>query len=139
MSPERQIEWNIPDGLEAYADEGLLRIAMENLLQNAWKFTRKTPMARIEVGETEDGGQRVHYIRDNGVGFDMAHADKLFKPFQRLHSMSEFEGTGIGLALVMRIVHRHNGKVWAEASPDAGAGFYFVLDGKMADAEPAGQ
>ena len=108
-----------------------MRIVLENLLGNAWKFTGNRTKARIEFGETgTDGEERVYYIRDNGVGFDMAYADKLFQAFQRLHSATDFEGTGIGLATVARIVHRHGGRVWAEAAMDQGATIYFTLSTK---------
>ncbi|MDP1672690.1 MAG: ATP-binding protein, partial [Burkholderiales bacterium] len=109
------------------ADAGLLRIALENLLRNAWKFTGRRPDSVLEVGFSGAHGETTYFVRDNGVGFDMAYANKLFGAFQRLHSESEFEGTGIGLALVQRIIRRHGGNVWAEAGPGAGACFYFTL------------
>ena len=127
--PARAVEWVIAEGLEVYADEGLLGIVMENLLQNAWKFTRGRTPARIEVGATRIEDDVAYFVKDNGAGFDMTYAEKLFRPFQRLHTPAEFEGTGIGLALVLRIVHRHNGRVWAEGQPQAGACFYFILHG----------
>ncbi len=125
--PARRVEFIIADGVTAYGDPHLLRVGMENLLGNSWKFTGKNPAARIEFGATHGDGRAVYYIRDNGVGFDMAYADKLFGAFQRLHPNSEFEGTGIGLATVQRIIHRHNGRVWAEGKINEGATFYFSL------------
>ena len=125
--PARRVEFIIADGVTAYGDPHLLRVGMENLLGNSWKFTGKNPAARIEFGATHGDGRAVYYIRDNGVGFDMAYADKLFGAFQRLHPNSEFEGMGIGLATVQRIIHRHNGRVWAEGKINEGATFYFSL------------
>jgi hypothetical protein len=125
--PERQVEFRIAEGLTVQADSGLLRAALENLLINAWKFTSKQPKVIIEVGAQQRGGQMTYFVHDNGVGFDMAHAGHLFGAFQRLHSTSEFPGTGIGLATVQRIIHRHGGRIWAEANPGEGATFYFTL------------
>jgi light-regulated signal transduction histidine kinase (bacteriophytochrome) len=106
----------------------MLRIALENLLENAWKYTTKARQPQIEVGAAQNGGPAVYYVRDNGAGFDMRYADKLFGAFQRLHNEQEFSGTGIGLATVQRIVHRHGGRIWADAVVDAGASFYFTLE-----------
>jgi two-component system, sensor histidine kinase len=125
--PDRPVTFEIEPGLTVHGDPGLLRVAMENLLGNSWKFTRKHPEARIEVRSTDHDGQRTFFVRDDGAGFDMAYADKLFHPFQRLHSAEEFEGTGIGLATVQRIVHRHGGRVWGEGALEKGATFYFTL------------
>ena len=122
--PGRQIDCVIQPGLRAQADPHLLAMALENLLSNAWKFTARTEAPRIEVGA---GVQGAFYIRDNGAGFEMAFAPKLFKAFQRLHSAQEFEGTGIGLAIVQRIIRRHGGRIWAQAEPQRGATFFFTL------------
>jgi len=126
--PERIVEVKIEDGIKARGDDRLLRIALENLLGNAWKFTSKQPSSRIEFGvQAGDAGEDVFFVRDNGAGFDMAYADKLFGAFQRLHSIDEFEGTGVGLATVQRIIRRHGGRIWAESQPGRGATFYFTL------------
>lgn len=124
---ERQVEFVIAQGMVATGDARLLRIVLENLLGNAWKFTGKRPRARIELGVTQDDGHRVYFVRDDGAGFDMAYANKIFGAFQRLHAMTEFSGTGIGLATVQRIIHRHGGRIWAEAAVGQGATFYFTL------------
>ncbi len=127
--PERSIEVQIAEGLTAEGDPGLVRALLENLLSNAWKFSSRRGDARVEVGATQRDGQRAYFVRDNGVGFEPAQAEKLFQPFHRLHTVAEFEGTGVGLATVHRIVTRHGGRVWAEATPGAGATFYFTLGG----------
>ncbi len=127
QEPERNVRFDVAAGLTARADPRLLRVALENLLGNAWKFTACRPEARIELGaDTNDTGT-VYFVRDNGAGFDMAYVHKLFGAFQRLHDAAEFPGTGIGLATVQRIVHKHGGRVWAEAAVDRGAAFYFTL------------
>src|SRR6185503_557894 len=113
----------------AQGDPRLVRAALENLIGNAWKFSSKTDQPRIEIGALADGGRKVFYVRDNGAGFDMAYANKLFGAFQRLHSAGEFSGTGIGLATVQRIVQRHGGRIWADAQPEKGAVFFFTLEG----------
>jgi signal transduction histidine kinase len=125
--PERQIELHIQDGLTITADPGLIRVALGNLLNNAWKFTSKRASAHIEFGQAVVNGAAAFFVRDNGAGFDPAYADRLFGAFQRLHGMTEFAGTGIGLATVQRIIHRHGGRVWAESAVDCGATFYFTL------------
>ena len=124
---DRRIQFAIQPGLTACGDAPLLEVALTNLLNNAAKFTGKVAEAQIEVGCTEHEGRPAFYVRDNGAGFDMAHAPSLFGPFQRLHRVSEFPGTGIGLATVQRIIHRHGGRIWAEAQVDQGATFYFTL------------
>lgn len=125
--PERQVTFTIAPDVVVIADPGLLRIAMENLLNNAWKYTSKHAQACIEFGTQQQGHETVYFVRDDGAGFDMAFADKLFGAFQRLHQMTEFEGTGIGLATVWRIIQRHGGKVWAEGAIERGATFFFSL------------
>lgn len=126
--PDRRLEITIAAGLVTQGDGRLLQAALENLLGNAWKFTRRKTQARIEFGRTERAVQNgAFFVRDDGDGFDMAYADKLFAPFQRLHRQSEFPGTGIGLATVQRIVYRHGGRIWAEGAVGQGATFYFTL------------
>jgi signal transduction histidine kinase len=126
--PDRRVAWAIEAGLSANGDENLVAIALENLIGNAWKFTAKRESARIEVGASERDGERVFFVRDNGAGFDMAYAPRLFRVFERLHPEAEFNGTGIGLVTVQRIIRKHGGTIWAEAAPDAGATFYFTLE-----------
>jgi PAS domain S-box-containing protein len=125
--PARQVQFVIDDELEAVGDPRLLSLVMENLIGNAWKFTRNREGARIEVGSSRDNGQQVFFVRDNGAGFDMSFASKLFGVFQRLHTSAEFEGTGVGLATVQRIITRHGGRIWAHAQLDSGATFSFTL------------
>jgi light-regulated signal transduction histidine kinase (bacteriophytochrome) len=125
--PGRVVDVVLPERVIVDADRGLTRALLDNLLSNAWKFTSKRARARIELGETQSDGERAIFVRDNGAGFDQAHAAKLFRAFQRLHQVTDFEGTGIGLATVHRIVSRHGGRVWAHGEPDAGATFYFTL------------
>jgi signal transduction histidine kinase len=138
--PDRKVDMQIWEGMRASADGRLLRAALENLIGNAWKFSSKTQAPRIEVGAVRDGAQTSFFVRDNGAGFDMAFASKLFGAFQRLHTPQEFQGTGIGLATVQRIVHRHGGRIWADATPGKGAVFFFTLDaGEPAAAAQAGQ
>jgi light-regulated signal transduction histidine kinase (bacteriophytochrome) len=125
--PKRQLEFTIQPAITAFGDGRLLEVALTNLLQNAVKFSGSRAHARIQFDAVEREGQTVFTVRDNGVGFDMAYASHLFGPFQRLHSDSEFPGSGIGLATVQRVIHRHGGRVWAEAEPGQGATFYFTL------------
>jgi len=126
-NPNRQVETVVEDQIIAEVDARLLKIVIENLLGNAWKFTGRISTPKIEFGASEQDGGPVYYVRDNGVGFDMAYADKLFGVFQRLHSSEEFEGTGIGLAIAERIIQRHGGRIWAQSAPGQGATFYFVV------------
>lgn len=133
MEPDRVVEVSIEEGLSVYGDVRLLRIALENVLGNAWKFTRHEPKGRIMVGAMQSDGRPVYFFRDNGAGFDSAYVEKLFGAFQRLHTTAEFEGTGIGLATVQRIVHRHGGRVWAEGEVGQGASIFFTLDPGVLD------
>jgi len=132
--PGRQVDVTVADGLTGSGDSRLLRLMLHNLLANAWKFTGKQPTPRIEVGSARDGAGEVFYVRDNGAGFSMRYADKLFDPFQRLHPSAEYEGSGLGLAIVQRILGRHGGRVWADSEPDRGATFYFTLTAAVEDA-----
>jgi PAS domain S-box-containing protein len=139
----REIRWEIDPLWTAHCDSALVAQVFVNLLSNAIKFTRVRAQAVIQIGQTGMNGQRVIFVRDNGAGFDMAHAGKLFGVFQRLHKAAEFEGTGIGLANVQRIVHKHGGRIWAEAAPDQGATFFLTLpdapplpDALSSDANP---
>jgi light-regulated signal transduction histidine kinase (bacteriophytochrome) len=129
LAPERRVAWVIAPGLTATADAHLIRVLLDNLFSNAWKFTSKHPQARIEFGATEVAGEKapVFFVRDDGAGFDMTYADKLFGAFQRLHGMGEFPGTGIGLATCQRVVHRHGGRIWGQAAVEQGATFFFTL------------
>jgi light-regulated signal transduction histidine kinase (bacteriophytochrome) len=125
--PERRVNVVVQDGMSAFGDPGLLRGVLENLIGNAWKFTSKRADALIEVGARQENAATVFFVRDNGAGFDPAYAHLLFAPFQRLHRESDFPGTGVGLAVVQRIVHRHGGRVWADGSIDGGATFSFTI------------
>ncbi|MCU7376257.1 ATP-binding protein [Paucibacter sp. O1-1] len=127
QQPERAMRWEIDEGMTVQADQALMWIAMQNLLENAWKFTGKSQQPVIHVGVEEQEGRRICFVADNGVGFDMAYAGRLFGAFQRLHHESEFSGTGIGLAIVQRIFLRHGAKIWVHAQPDRGATFFFNL------------
>jgi light-regulated signal transduction histidine kinase (bacteriophytochrome) len=125
--PTREVQLEITPGMEVSADPRLLRIALENLVSNAWKYTSRTAQARVSIGTQAGENGPVYFVRDNGVGFDMKYVDKLFVPFQRLHPETEFPGNGIGLVTVQRIIARHGGRIWADAKPDEGATFYFTL------------
>lgn len=127
-NPERKLDFHAPAMLEAFGDARLMRIVLENLLGNAFKFTAKKPIARIELGSMYANGILTYFVRDNGAGFDMAYANKLFGPFQRLHRFEDFPGTGVGLATVQRIIRRHGGEIWVEAGVDKGATFFFTLE-----------
>jgi len=129
--PERQVNIVIQPGMIANADSDLIQNALQNLFDNAWKYSKNKADAKIEFGAMEKDGDTVYYVRDNGAGFDMKYVDKLFSAFQRLHSDDEFEGTGIGLATVSRIIHRHGGKIWAEGAVNSGATFYFTLNNPL--------
>jgi signal transduction histidine kinase len=124
---ERSVEWVIHDGMEAYGDSRLLRIVLDNLLGNAWKYTSKHDHARIEFSQERHNGGYAFYVKDDGAGFDPAYTQRLFGAFQRLHGITEFSGTGVGLATVHRIIHRHGGEVWAEGAVEKGATFYFTI------------
>jgi light-regulated signal transduction histidine kinase (bacteriophytochrome) len=126
-NPERRVDFVIAPGIIGVGDGSLVRVAIENLIGNAWKFTSRQPKARIEFGAVDQDGSMVYFVRDNGAGFDMSFVDKLFGAFQRLHTVEEFPGTGIGLPTVQRIVRRHGGTVWAEAEVGRGATFWFTL------------
>jgi light-regulated signal transduction histidine kinase (bacteriophytochrome) len=125
--PNRRVGWHIDPGLRARADRRLMHAALHNLLENAWKFTSHRDVAEISFGRGEQKGLSAYYVRDNGVGFDPGQAASLFTAFQRLHPGDEYGRLGIGLATVERIIHRHGGRIWAEAAPDKGATFYFTL------------
>jgi signal transduction histidine kinase len=126
-APERTLAWEVTAGLVATGDPRLLASVLENLLGNAWKYTSATASPRIEFGAREEGGETVYFVRDNGIGFDMGDAGRLFRPFSRLHPDGKFAGTGVGLATVQHIVQRHGGRVWAEGAPGKGATFFFTL------------
>lgn len=127
--PERLVEFRIEEGLEAFADSHLMRIVLENLLGNAWKFTSKRESACVEFGRSHCDGRPSYFVRDNGAGFNPAYAGRLFGAFQRLHDKNDFPGTGVGLATVQRIIHRHGGHIWAESAVEKGATFNFTLGG----------
>ena len=123
----RDIVWNIGELSEAYGDPVMLRLVFDNLISNALKYSRRCTQAHVQIGSTAGPEEVVCFVRDNGVGFEMEYAHNLFRIFQRLHRADEFEGTGVGLAIVRRIIERHGGRVWAEGAVDKGATFYFSL------------
>jgi len=125
--PMRDVEYAVDPGLKTTGDNNFLRIVLDNLLKNAWKFTRNNPHACIKFAMIEQRDEKIFYVQDNGIGFDMAYIEKLFEPFQRLHSEEEFKGTGLGLAIVKRIINCHFGRIWAESRVGEGATFYFSL------------
>jgi len=127
QEPARSISFSAVDIANARCDRRLMKIAIHNLLDNAWKFSEKIDDAKIEFGITEQGGKTVFFVKDNGAGFELTHKEKLFTPFQRLHPSEEFEGTGIGLATVQRVINRHGGQIWAESVVDEGSIFYFTI------------
>jgi light-regulated signal transduction histidine kinase (bacteriophytochrome) len=127
-NPTRIVDIDIKSNLTTFGDKRLLQIALDNLLGNAWKYTQKTENPKFTFGMKDLNGKRIYFIKDNGAGFDMTYANKLFGAFQRLHTSKEFEGTGVGLATVQRIIRRHGGNIWAEAEVGKGATFYFTLD-----------
>ena len=137
MEPDRRVEFTITRGMTVRGDAPLLEIMMENLLGNAWKYTSRRSLARIEFSvltssektTADKGGETVFFVRDNGIGFDMAYAGKLFRAFHRLHTADEFPGAGIGLATVQRVVHSHGGRMWAEGAVEKGTTVYFTLSG----------
>ncbi len=127
-APDRQIEFVTPPALVVDGDERFLRVLLDNLYSNAWKYSSKREQTRIELGSFEQDGSRVYFVRDNGAGFDMARATELFQPFRRLHTTEEFTGVGLGLATCKRIVERHGGRIWVESQVGQGTTFYFTLD-----------
>jgi light-regulated signal transduction histidine kinase (bacteriophytochrome) len=133
--PHRRVEVVIADALAATGDSHLILVALDNLLSNAWKFTSRREHAVVEVGALRQDGEQVLFVRDNGAGFDMRYAGKLFDPLQRLHTATDFEGNGIGLAIVHRIVSRHGGRIWAESEPGKGAAFFFTLSSSSTNQE----
>ncbi len=136
-SPERNVTFTIESGIVTRGDPRLLRVLLENLIGNAWKYTSRHPTAHIAVGRIQQGDEAVYYVRDDGAGFDPTYADKLFRPFQRLHTVEEFDGAGVGLATSQRVVRRHGGRIWADAAPEKGATFFFTLPSPLEEPDPA--
>jgi light-regulated signal transduction histidine kinase (bacteriophytochrome) len=134
--PHREVVFVIADRLQVEADAVLMRVAITNLLENAWKYTGRCEQALISFGREVCNGQNVFVVRDNGAGFDMTYASKLFAPFQRLHSAREFPGSGVGLACVARVVHKHGGRIWADARTGEGAAFFFTIPDAVSDERP---
>lgn len=132
-APHRKVIFSTPHILPVRADRGMMKAAMLCLLENAWKFTAREETARIEFGVRREGSDNVYYLRDNGVGFDMRYAERLFGVFQRMHREGEFEGHGVGLAIAQRIIHRHGGRIWAEAEVGSGATFYFTISDTLSN------
>jgi len=126
-APGQNVAFECPSELIARGDAHLLRVALKNLLENAWKYTGSADRREVTVGMEKKGGKGVYFVRDNGIGFDMKDADQLFVPFKRLHNSKDFPGTGIGLSTVQRIIQRHGGTVWARSAKGEGATFYFTL------------
>lgn len=140
QNPHRDVQVEVTKCPPAEADPNLVKIVLENLLSNAWKFTEKKSSARIEIGSIEGfHGETIYYVQDDGAGFDMSYADKLFVPFQRLHTTDQFDGSGVGLATAQRIVHRHGGRIWADGAPGVGATFYFSLEPSLVREKLCGQ
>jgi light-regulated signal transduction histidine kinase (bacteriophytochrome) len=137
--PDRKAAFAISDSLDVHADPVLMRVALANLLGNAWKYTGRCPQALISFSKEGRHAQTVFSVRDNGAGFDMAYASKLFAPFQRLHSIREFPGSGVGLACVARVIHKHGGRIWADARTGEGAAFFFTIPDESAAAEQSGE
>jgi light-regulated signal transduction histidine kinase (bacteriophytochrome) len=135
--PDRRVDVFIEDGISCLADRALMRVALQNLIGNAWKYTARTPAAEIRISTAMIEGRRVLTVRDNGAGFDMKDAHRMFAPFQRLHSDREFAGTGVGLASVQRIFERHGARVWAEGAPGRGATFFVELHDAPAKSQRA--
>jgi len=131
--PERDVHLVIKDNMHVAGDERLLRLVLQNLLNNAFKYTKEKAPAQIEVGSTMIGSDTVYFVKDNGAGFDMENYERLFAPFKRLHAESEFPGTGIGLAIVERVIYRHGGRVWAQGEVGRGATFFFTIGQHEAD------
>jgi len=137
---QRQVAVEVEENIIVRGDQRLLRVVLENLLSNSWKYTSKHPTACIKFGTIQSPGTSIYYVKDDGAGFDMRYADKLFGAFQRLHGIAEFPGTGVGLATASRIIHRHGGEIWAEGQVEKGATFYFTLQPvdlkELRDVEP---